>query len=189
MTEGYLFKELLPVQSDSATPAQAKLLAQAKAAVGFIPNMYRGMVNLPGYLDTYLHGYRLFREQGGFSPAEQEVVFLAVSKQNGCNYCTAAHSTLAASYSGVPMDVLESIRSDSPIQDGKMAALYAMTVEITNTRGHPSPATVKAFFEAGYSEKEILAITLAVSVKILSNYSNHYFDTPVDEVFSAYRVK
>ncbi|MES9861676.1 MAG: carboxymuconolactone decarboxylase family protein [Candidatus Thiodiazotropha sp. LLP2] len=189
MTEGYLFKELRPVQSDDATPAQAELLAQAEATVGFIPNMYRGMANLPGYLDTYLHGYGLFREQGGFSPTEQEIVFLAVSKQNGCNYCIAAHSTLAAKYSGVPKDVLEAIRSDSPIQDSKLAALYAMTVDIHDTRGHPSPATVKAFIEAGYSEKEILAITLAVSVKILSNYNNHYFDTPVDEVFSAYKVE
>ena len=55
--------------------------------------------------------------------------------------------------------------------------------------GHPTPATVKAFTKAGYSEKGILAITLAVSVKILSNYSNHYFDTPVDEVFSAFKVE
>ncbi len=37
-----------------------------------ISNMYRGMVNLPGYLDTYYHGYALFREQSGFTPTEQE---------------------------------------------------------------------------------------------------------------------
>jgi hypothetical protein len=29
---------------------------------------------------------------------------------------------------------------------------------------------------------------LAVSVKVLSNYSNHAFATPVDERFSAYKV-
>ncbi len=188
MSQAYQFQTLQPVDSATADSAQSELLAQAEAKVGFIPNMYRGMVNLPGYLDTYLHGYALFREQGGFTPTEQEVVFLAISKQNGCDYCTAAHSTLAAKYSGVPADVLDAIRSDTPIADEKLAALYALAIEINNSRGRPNPELVKTFLDTGYSERDILAITLAISVKILSNYSNHFFETTLDEVFSAYKV-
>ncbi len=33
-----------------------------------------------------------------------------------------------------------------------------------------------------------MAIILAISVKILSNYSNHLFDSDIDEVFAAYKV-
>lgn len=188
MSQSYQFKDLQPVESESAEPAQAELLAQAEAKVGFVPNMYRGMVNLPGYLDTYLHGYGLFREQSGFTPAEQEVVFLAVSQQNGCDYCTAAHSTLAAKYSGVQPEILDAIRSKSTIGDEKLAALYALTVEINDSRGRPDSEIVDTFLQAGYSERDILAITLAVSVKVLSNYNNHFFETPLDEVFAEYKV-
>ncbi len=150
--------------------------------------MYRTMANLPAFLDTYLHGYNLFRQQSNLTSAEQEVVFLAISKQNGCDYCIAAHSTLAANKSGVPADVLSAIRSGDPINDERLAAVYSIAVEINNSRGRPDPEIVTSFFEAGYNETHILAITLAVSVKVLSNYSNHYFDTKVDDVFAAYKV-
>jgi len=63
-----------------------------------------------------------------------------------------------------------------------------MAVEVNDSRGRPNPDIVEAFFKAGFGEKDLLAIILAVSVKILSNYSNHLFDTEVDEMFSAYKV-
>ena len=62
MTSHYLFNNLQAVTLESAPKAQASILNQAKKQVGFIPNMYSNMVNLPAFLDTYLHGYGLFRE-------------------------------------------------------------------------------------------------------------------------------
>lgn len=188
MTSHYLFNNLQAVTLESASEAQASILNQAKKQVGFIPNMYSNMVNLPAFLDTYLHGYGLFREQSDLSPAEQEVVFLAISKANDCHYCMAAHSTLAANHSGVAEEVLTAIRSGDVISDSKLAALYAMAVEVNDSRGRPEPDRVKTFLQAGYTEIHLLAIILAVSVKVLSNYSNHLFDTDVDEAFAAYKV-
>ena len=188
MSTHYLFRELQPVSTEAANEKQTALLSSAKKQVGFIPNMYRNMVNTPAFLDTYLHGYNAFRGQSDFTPAEQEVVFLALSKSNGCDYCMAAHSTLAANFSGVPANILSAIRSDTKIPDAKIAALYAMAVEINESRGRPNPKSVEGFLSVGYSEKDIMAIILALSVKILSNYSNHLFDTDVDEAFSEYAV-
>ncbi|PCJ33889.1 MAG: alkylhydroperoxidase [Moraxellaceae bacterium] len=188
MTSQYVFNQLQPVSLASADEQQAAILSQAKKQVGFIPNMYSNMVNLPAFLDTYLHGYGLFREQSDLTSAEQEVVLLAISKANSCHYCMAAHSTLAANFSGVPADTLAAIRSGEEIADGKIAALYAMAIEVNDSRGRPDPVVVKAFLQAGYSEKHLLAIILAVSVKVLSNYSNHLFNTEVDEAFAAYAV-
>ena len=84
---------------------QKDILDKAVKAVGFLPNMYANMVNAPAVLSTYLHGYGLFRNESGLKPAEQEVVFLAVSQVNGCTYCTAAHSMIADKKSGVSADV------------------------------------------------------------------------------------
>lgn len=184
----YLFKELQSVSLETADESQKSILTKAKEQVGFLPNMYTNMVNVPAFLDTYLHGYDLFRKQSNLLPAEQEVVFLAISQDNGCDYCTAAHSTLAAKYSGVPEEVLAAIRSGATIADAKLAALYAMAKEVNNSRGHPDTDIVNTFLQAGYSEKHILAITLAVSVKVLSNYSNHMFDSEVDEAFAEFKV-
>jgi alkylhydroperoxidase family enzyme len=80
-----------PRTVEDAEPQAAELLEQAKRKNGMVPNMYAAMANAPGVLDTYLHGYDLFRKKSGFSPVEQELIFLTISRENGCEYCMAAH--------------------------------------------------------------------------------------------------
>lgn len=188
MSSAPYIQQLAAVNHATAQGQQKDTLDTALKQVGFIPNMYANMVNAPAVLSTYLHGYGLFRGESGLTPAEQEVVFLAVSRTNGCNYCTAAHSMIADKMSGVPAPVLQAIRSHQPIPDMKLAALFDVTTEMVKSLGQPSPAAVKAFLDAGYQERDLLYIVLAVSVKVLSNYSNHAFGTAVDERFAAYKV-
>lgn len=181
-------KSLYPVDHASAQGAQKENLDVALKQVGFIPNMYANMVNAPAVLGTYLHGYALFRSESAFTPAEQEVVFLAVSDFNGCTYCTAAHSMIADRMSGVPKEVLAAIRAHEPIQDPRLATLFAVTQSIVRSHGKPDPAAVAAFLAAGYAERDLLYIVLAAAVKTLSNYTNHAFGTQLDPMFAAYRV-
>lgn len=181
-------KTLAPIAHATAEGQQKQLLDGALKQIGFIPNMYANMVNAPAVLSTYLHGYGLFRGESGFAPAEQEVVFLAVSQANGCTYCAAAHSMIADKVSGVPAPVLGAIRGGQAIPDAKLAALYALTQEMVRTNGRPAQDKVTAFLDAGYQEKHILYIVLAIAVKVLSNFSNHAFGTELDANFAAYKV-
>ncbi len=188
MSTHFVASALNAVTLGSATPEQREVLEAAQKQVGFIPNMYANMVNVPGVLTTYLHGYAAFRQKSGFAPAEQEVVFLAVSQQNGCTYCTAAHSMLADKMSGVPAPVLAAIRAHHPIPDPKLKALYEFTQELVRSAGKPGRAAAEAFLAAGYTEAHVLQIILAAAVKTLSNYTNHLFQTEVDDKFAAYKV-
>lgn len=188
MSAQAILRTLHAIDPATAEGAQKEILDMAVKQVGFLPNMYANMANAPAVLSTYLHGYALFRSESGLKPAEQEVVFLAVSQVNGCTYCTAAHSMIADKKSGVPAAVLQAIRSGKPIPDPRLAALYALTAEMVKTQGRPEAATVQAFLGAGFQEKDMLYIVLAIAVKTLSNYTNHAFATPVDAVFAAYRV-
>lgn len=171
--------------AEQAQPLSRSLLEEAEAKLGFVPNMYRVMANSPGLLDTYIHGYNRFREDSGFTPAEQEVILLAVSRENGCSYCVAAHCFLADNMSKVPVDVTDAIRDGRPVADAKLAALSAFSQTMVDSRGLPSRDDVAAFLAAGYSERHILEIILAIAVKTLSNYANHLFHTPVDDLFAA----
>ena len=183
-----ILRTLHAVDPATAEGAQKDILDKAVKQVGFLPNMYANMANAPAVLSTYLHGYALFRSESGLTPAEQEVVFLAVSRTNGCTYCMAAHSMIADKKSGVPADVLRAIRAGTPIPDARLAALYALTTEMVKTQGRPDAAAVEAFLAAGFQEKDVLYLVLAIAVKTLSNYSNHAFATEVDPVFADYRV-
>ena len=178
----------LPAQTiDSAEPSGRALLEAAKASLGFIPNMYANMVNSPGLLEAYLAGYASFRRDSGFTPPEQEVVFLTISRENGCEYCVAAHSFLADKMSGLAPEVTDAIRDGTPIGDARLAALAEFTQVVSGSRGLPSKAATAAFLAAGYSERQILEIVLALAVKTISNYSNHLFHTPLDPVFEGRR--
>ena len=179
------FTMTLPAQSlSSESPRVRGVLEKAKKQVGFIPNMYARMVNAPGLLETYLVGYDLFRKESGFTPVEQEVVFLTISRENECHYCVAAHSVIADKFAHVPTEVTDAIRQGAPVPDGKLEALRTFTRTLLVKRGRPDRADVTAFLQAGYTERHILEIVLAISVKTLSNYANHLFETPVDEMFS-----
>jgi uncharacterized peroxidase-related enzyme len=188
MSQHFVAKTMNSITLDSANPEQKEILEAAQKAVGFIPNMYANMVNVSGVLSTYLHGYAEFRQKSGFSPTEQEVVFLAISQQNGCNYCTAAHSMLADKMSGVPAPVLAAMRAHQPIPDAGLQALYAYAQELVRTGGKPSQMTGEAFLAAGYTENHALQIVLAAAVKTLSNYTNHLCQTVVDDKFADYKV-
>ncbi|WP_234484609.1 carboxymuconolactone decarboxylase family protein [Noviherbaspirillum pedocola] len=173
---------------ETASEKGRAILETAKKQVGFIPNMYANMVNSPGVLETYLTGYRLFRESGAFSAPEQEVIFLSISLENGCTYCMAAHSMIADKASKVPADVIAAIRGNKEIiPDAKLRALSAFARTMVRSRGMPSDADVEHFKSAGYTDRHVLEIVLAIAVKTLSNYSNHLFGTEVDKPFADYR--
>ncbi|MBK45806.1 MAG: alkylhydroperoxidase [Roseovarius sp.] len=180
--------ELPPLSDDRAEGLAKDLLDGARAKLGFVPNMYRGMANDPGLLSTYLHGYAHFREQGNFPPPEQEVVFLTISQANGCSYCVAAHSMLAVKVSKLSQAHTQALREGKPLDDPKLEALRRFTHHMWETRGLPTRAEAEAFKAAGYGDVHILEIILAMAVKTISNYANHVNHTELDAAFADFAV-
>ena len=179
------YKTTLPLKSiDDAEPEAKEILEAAKKKLGFVPNMYNAMANSPGLLNTYIQGYGSFREKSGFSSIEQEVIFLAISQVNGCEYCMAAHSFLAEAASGVPSDVTAAIRDGKQVPEIQLSALSVFTRLMVTKRGLPSQSDVDAFLSSGYKEKDILEIIHSIAIKTISNYTNHIFHTEVDNIFA-----
>jgi uncharacterized peroxidase-related enzyme len=180
------YRMTLPrVEVASAEPKARELLERAHEQLGMIPNMYALMANAPEALDTYLYGYERFRKESGFSPAEQEVVFLTISYENACDYCMAAHSVIADTRSHVPAPVTDAIRAGAEVPDRRLGALSEFTRAILAKKGRPERSDVEAFLAAGFTERQILDVVLAIAVKTISNYTNHLFETPVDAPFRA----
>jgi len=178
------YKLSLTNQSIEEAELGAKnMLVNTRDVMGFIPNMYAAMANSSILLDTYASGYKLFREQSGFDPIEQEVIFLAISRENACMYCMAAHSFVDDTISKVPKNITDGIRNDTRIPDRKLSELVKFTRTMVRTRGLPAVRDVVNFLEAGYSEHRVLDIIQAISVKTISNYANHLFHTELDDTF------
>ncbi|MBT3969626.1 MAG: carboxymuconolactone decarboxylase family protein [Actinobacteria bacterium] len=167
-----------------AGPVAGPLLETIEAANGAVPNLYRVLANTPGLLATYVDGAARFRSESGFTATEQDVVLLTLSRINECTYCMAAHSFLADRVSKTPTEVTDALRDDRPLADQRLAALAAFTQHMVETAGRPTSENLQDFYAAGFTEAQVLAIVLAVSVKTISNWSNHLFGTPVDDMFA-----
>lgn len=177
---------LPPQQLDAAEGEARRVLEKAASQVGFVPNMYANMANAPELLETYLDGDERFRSAAGFTPPEQEVVLLTISRFNGCDYCMSAHSMLGAQVAKLDDASLSALRAGAPLPDAKLQAVATFTEDMARTRGLPSRNAAERFLAAGYDERHILGIVLALAVKTLSNYANHLFHTEVDPVFADY---
>ena len=124
---------------ETAKGRTKEVLEAGKKSAGGVPNMYAGMANVPALLDGYLHGYQLFRNESGFTPAEQELVFLSIARVNECTYCVAAHSFIADVVSKTPAQAVQAVRDDTPVDDARLAALSTFTQTMVSSRGKPTP--------------------------------------------------
>ncbi len=166
---------------ESAPEAAKPLLEQSVQEYGMLPNLYQVMADSPELLESYFKLHELF-ERTALSVAERNVVWLAVNVENECHYCVPAHSAIAK-MQGVDDDIIAALREGRALEDPKLDALRVFTLSLVRKRGNPDPAEVDSFLAAGFQPRAILDILVGIAQKVLSNYTNHLAQTPVDQAF------
>ena len=166
---------------ETAEAPAAEMLGDIEKAYGFIPNLYGVFAESPAALRAYMAMGKIF-DESSFSATERQLIILAVSRYNECNYCIAAH-TVVAGMQKVPTDVIEAIREDRPIRDSRLEALRTFATSVVENRGWVTDEQVSAFLAAGFSRAQILEVIVGISFKTLSNYTNHVADTLLDKAF------
>lgn len=163
-------------------PGEAKpLLKEVRERFGFLPNQMGVLALSPLALGAYVTLDRLFAKTS-FSETERNVILLAISRENNCEYCTSGHSK-AAQAANVPADVIKALRAGEPVADTRLEALRGYAISLMRNRGTPAREAKQAFLDAGYSPRQALEILLAISMKTLANYANNLAHTPLDEAF------
>ena len=168
---------------ESAPEGSRAILEGAAGKYGFTPNLLAVLAESPTALKTYTTVAGLFGETS-FDGTEQQVITMTTSFINDCTYCMAAHSTISQ-MTGVPGDVVESLRSGSPIADPKLNALANFTRALVQNGGNVDAADVDAFLAAGYTNQHALEVLVGIAQKTISNFTNHLAQTPKDDAFAA----
>lgn len=171
---------------ETAPEGSGPVLDQVEKAYGFTPNLYAVFAESPVAIAAYLQISGLLKEHGALTPQEQQVAMLAVSEQNGCDYCVAAHSAVAK-MSGVPSETIAALRAGREPSDSKQAALVRFTKAVLNHRGWVPEDQKQAFLDAGYTTRHALDVLSILALKTLSNFTNHLAHTPLDAAFAAHR--
>ncbi|MBT9458516.1 MAG: carboxymuconolactone decarboxylase family protein [Burkholderiaceae bacterium] len=171
-----------PIHSLTSAPSAARpLLQQTQQRYGFVPNLLSGMAGAPALLAAYIAVSDAYASSS-LSPLEQQLISITVSLSHDCNYCVAAHSTVAG-MQGLDGTVLEALRQGRGLADPKLEALRKFTLQMVEQRGWPHAGQLEALLAAGYSQQTALEVVLGIAMKVLANYSDHLITTPLDAVF------
>ncbi|MFP4673185.1 MAG: carboxymuconolactone decarboxylase family protein [Opitutales bacterium] len=144
------------------------------------------MAESPAALSAYVQVNGILEEHAALDAKERQIVMLAVSEANACDYCMAAHSKVAE-MSGVEEAAIQALREGREPDDEKMKALVRFAKSTLEHRGWAPEADQRAFFDAGYTNRHVLDVITILALKTLSNYTNHLAQTPLDEPFKAYK--
>ena len=167
---------------ETAPEAAKPLLKQAQAAYSFVPNLLGTMAEAPALLEGYMTLAGIF-DKTDLTETERQIILMTNNRLNGCRYCMAAHTSISQ-MAGVPADVIEALRTNTPIADSRLDALRTFSAVVTETRGWPSEEDINAFLAAGYTRQTILEVLVGTGLKVMSNYTNHIAETPLDDAFA-----
>lgn len=144
---------------------------------GKVFNIFQGMGNSAAALKAYLSMNAALAE-GELSPKDREVVYLAVSQGNGCDYCLAAHTQVSKG-AGFSEDEVVSIRQGKPT-DAKHQALLKFVSRVVDTKGFVDDADIQAVQDAGYTDGQIAESIAFIGLATYSNLFNHVYGTELD---------
>lgn len=169
---------------ESAPEQSQPLLEKSQKSFGMIPNLHGVMAESPELLEGYQQLHHLF-SQSSFNADELTVVWQAINVEHECHYCVPGHTAIAGMM-GVDTSITQALRDETPLPDAKLEALRSFTLEMVRSRGRVSESSLETFYQAGYNKRHVLDVILGLSQKVMSNYTNHVAETPVDAPFAKF---
>jgi len=157
---------------ENSTGDTKELLSSIQKGYGFIPNLFSYMAEAPTTVQAYLTLNDLLAKTSIPMP-QLQVALLAASIENDCNFCTVAHRAIGKQM-GANSASLDALNNGEQITDTRDSAIAKFTVAVMKYKGRVPEEDVKAFLSAGYNQQQILEVILVVTIKTLSNYSNHF---------------
>jgi uncharacterized peroxidase-related enzyme len=162
----------------TAPAASAKILNSVQKTWSFVPNLHRVLAESPAALEAYATLWGI-AERTSFTPVERNIAYLSIIYENECVYCMAGHTNLSR-MAKVSEDAIAAVRDGRPIAHAKLEALRHFAALVTRNRGVVHQADVESFKAAGYSNQAILDVLVLAATKLISNYTNHLAQTPLD---------
>lgn len=162
-----------PVPSLDSMPDDIReriLAVQEKAK--FIPNVFLTLAHRPAEFRAFFdyHDAIMEREGGTLTPAEKEMIIVATSAANGCQYCVVAHGALLRVFAKEPLlaDQIAVNYLHAPIT-ARQKAMLAFSLKLSRTPELIQDSDYADLREHGYDDEDILDITGITAFFGLSN--------------------
>jgi uncharacterized peroxidase-related enzyme len=158
-------------------------LRTLEQGLGFVPNLAAAMAESPALITGFVDLRTTLAASGTLTGAEREIIALAVSIENDCDYCMAAHSTFALMQNASEEAVLAARAGDTP-QDPKLGTLHRFARSLVANKGHVSGEETQALLNAGYSRGAVFELVAQVAHTTMANLAHSISQAPVDQAFA-----
>ena len=165
----------VPTRNEVSTTNQ-QIFDSLEKAVGFVPNIYATLASSENALKNFLD---FANAKSSLKTKEKEVVNLAVSELNQCQYCLSAHTAIAGMNGYTPEQILD-LRSGNAPFDSKLDALAKLSRNISENRGATNPVVLNAFFAAGWTKENLMDTINLVGEITITNYLHKTTDVAID---------
>lgn len=104
MSESAISRYPVPDVNDLDADIRDRIL-EVQEKAGFIPNVFLTLAHRPAEFRAFFayHDAIMEREESTLTPAEKEMIIVASSAANGCQYCVIAHGALLRVFSKEPL--------------------------------------------------------------------------------------
>ena len=167
-------------------------ILQVQEKAGFVPNVFITLAHRPDEFRAFFayHDALMLREASGLSKAEREMIVVATSGVNHCQYCVVAHGAILRIYAKNPQ-IADQVAIDHRKADisPRQRAMLDFAVKLARTPEAVSEADYQALRGHGFSEEDIWDIGGITAFFALSNRMAHLIAMrPNDEFYLLGRV-
>ena len=121
-----------PIQESEANGKVKEIYDEIKKVrkITTVPNFWKNLANDPNELERTWSSLNEIMKKGALDPVTKELIYVAVSITNGCEYCIKSHS-LAAKKKGATEEMLKEMFSVVALanKNNKLVDSYQVEVD------------------------------------------------------------
>jgi len=179
----------IPDLDDMPDDLQAMIVAVNEKA-GFIPNIFLALAHRPDEFRAFFAYHdALMEREGGLTKADREMIVVATSGDNGCQYCVVAHGAILRirAKDSLVADQVAVNHHKADITD-RQKAMLDFALKVSNDSASVSESDYETLHEHGFTDDDIWDIAAITGLFGFSNrLANFASIRPNDEFYTMAR--
>ena len=155
----------------------AQELKKTEEKYGTTLNIFAHMAESGLPIRIYNFGQDQLMDNATLSPEEVNLVQLAVSVTNECRFCVAAHTNISRTKFKTDTSILNAVRNNETLPDGKLNTLVNFAQTMVEKRGQLSEQDKEQFLGSGFTKRQIFEVLSIVAYKTITNYTSNIAGT------------
>lgn len=180
----------VPELADLPADIRDKILAVQEKA-GFVPNVFLTLAHRPAEFRAFFAYHdALMEKQSGLTKAEREMIVVATSAGNQCQYCVVAHGAILRIRGKNPL-IADQVATNYRKADitPRQRAMLDFAMKVSQSAQTVGDADLALLAEHGFSDEDIWDIGAVSAFFGLSNrFANMVNLRPNDEFFMLGRL-